>query len=126
MENEKVFALLEELFQTDSLHEEYSINEKTYVIDAKKNQDGNKVIITVSLKKEDNKEKKEFEAWVDTLPDDFFYDVWESLSNEYSTKELSNEYASGDYKKVIKLFKDRANEIVNSRIEELTKLLVVK
>jgi len=118
MEKE-LLALIQELLKMDELHEEYTINNTSFAIDTKK-ENGNTVVITVSLK--DNKDKKEFEAWVNDLDDSLFNEVWESLSEEYGLKTLNDVYEGENYKEIIKLFKNKAKMLAAQKIDYLTKL----
>lgn len=112
-------SLLKELFNLEELHREYQDNDTQYVIDTKK--EGNTVTIKVTFK--ENKDKKEFENWVNELDDELFDEVWESLSKQYGLKDLNSIYESTNYKNVITLFKNRTKEIVAEKIKQLQKLL---
>ena len=102
MKQEELLKLLvKELFGMDTLHQEYQDNDTHFVIDSKK--EGNKLTITVTLK--ENKDKKEFEKWVNQLDDDLFNEVWESLSKEDNLHDLNDLYNSENYKQVINKFK---------------------
>lgn len=118
MEKE-LFALIQELLKMDELHEEYTINDTSFAIDTRK-QDDNTVVITVSLKA--NQDKKEFEDWVNDLDDSLFSEVWESLSEEYGLKKLNDAYEGENYKEVIKLFKNKAKMLAAQKVDYLTKL----
>ena len=82
--------------------------------------EGNSIIL--KLTKKDNKDKKEFEDWVNQLDDDIFTEVWESLSEDFGLKELNDIYDSPNYKNVINVFKTRAKEIAEEKVKMLTKL----
>lgn len=117
MTNEMVTALIKELFTVDELHNEYTDNNISYVIDVQKND--NKLTIEISL--EENKDKKEFENWVDELDDDIFNETWESLSDEFGLKDLNDAYETDNYQEVIETFKSKAREIAQEKVNMLTK-----
>jgi len=120
MKQEELLKLLvKELFGMDTLHQEYQDNDTHFVIDSKK--EGNKLTITVTLK--ENKDKKEFEKWVDQLDDDIFQEVWEALSEEDNLHSLNDIYNNGNYREVINKFKAKTREIAKTKIRELQKLL---
>ena len=120
MKQEELFkTLIAELFGLDELHQEYQDNDTHFVVDTQKK--GNELTIKVVLK--ENKDKKEFEKWVDSLDDDFFNEVWEALSAEDELHSLDEMYNSGDYKKVIRKFKSKAKEIAAEKIKKLQKLM---
>lgn len=117
MEKE-IVSVIKELFKLDDIHTEYQDGESNFILDSKK--DGDTLTVKITLK--DNKDKKEFEAWVDTLDDDMFNEVWESLSEEWNLHSLNDIYDSPNYKKVISLFKDKAQAIAKMKIEKLKSL----
>ena len=117
MKEKNLIALIKELYQTDELHTEYQDNDIQFVIDSQK--DGNKLVFTVEVK--DNEDKKQFESWVDTMPDELFKEVWESLYEIDPT--LAKVYEGKNYKQVISKFKDKTKEVVNNKIHELQKLI---
>ena len=82
--------LVKELFNIGTLHQEYQDNDSQYVIDSQKT--GDTLIIKVQFK--ENTDKKEFEKFVDTLDDDLFNEVWESLSEEDNLHSLNELYNS--------------------------------
>lgn len=115
MEDKIILNLFKDLFNLDNIHEEYSDENETYVIDAiKENED--KIIITLTHKKSD---KEKFEQWVNKLDDEIFTDTWESLSNEYDLKTLNDIYETDRYPEIIKLFKKRAKEITEEKVRTL-------
>jgi hypothetical protein len=120
MKQEELLKLLvKELFALNELHQEYQDKDTHFVVDSKK--EGNKLTITVTLK--ENKDKKEFEKWVNQLDDDLFNEVWESLSKEDNLHDLNELYNGENYKQVINKFKARTRQIARGKIEELQKLL---
>lgn len=114
--------ILEKLFQQEELHEEIVDNNIKYVIDVEKDTD-NEINIKVTKEQVSNKDKKQFEAWVNQLDGDLFTEIWESLSEDYGLYDLNKLYESENYKKVIDLFKERTQKILNQKIEKLTKLI---
>lgn len=114
--------ILEKLFQQEELHEEIVDNNIKYVIDVEKGTD-NEINIKVTKEQVSNKDKEQFEAWVNQLDGDLFTEIWESLSEDYGLYDLNKLYESEDYKKVIDLFKERTQKILSQKIEKLTKLI---
>ena len=114
--------ILEKLFQQEELHEEIVDNNIKYVIDVEKDTD-NEINIKVTKEQVSNKDKEQFEAWVNQLDGDLFTEIWESLSEDYGLYDLNKLYESEDYKKVIDLFKERTQKILSQKIEKLTKLI---
>lgn len=118
MEQEILTQLVKELFESvNELHQEYSDDNISYVIDAQK--EGNVLNITISLN--ENKDKEDFEQWVNDLDDDIYEETIEALTNEI--KNLSEIYKSSEYKKVINAFKSKVKEIAQNRICKLQSLL---
>ena len=120
MEKELINTLLKELFEMEELHEEYQDNDTHFAIDVQK-EDENTLNVKIVLK--DNKDKKEFEAWVNDLDDEIFNETWESLSDEFGLKDLNEAYNSDDYIAVIDKFKERAKEVINNKISCYQRLL---
>ena len=121
MKQEELFkALIKELFALNELHQEYQDKDTHYAIDSKKQ--GNTLAITITLK--ENKDKKEFEKWVNKLDDDIFREVWESLSEEDDLHTLDEIYNSDNYKEVISKFKNKTKEIALDKIKQLQKLVI--
>lgn len=118
MNQEIITQLVKELFESVSeLHQEYSDNNTSYVIDTQK--EGNKLNITITLN--ENKDKKEFENWIQNLDDDIYEETIDSLKEEI--KNLTDIYESENYKEVIYAFKEKAKEIVKDRINYFQKFL---
>jgi len=57
------------------------------------------------------------------MDDDFFNEVWESLSEEDNLHSLDEMYNSENYKEVINRFKKKTKEIASNKIKELQKYL---
>lgn len=117
MKQELLTQLVKELFESvDELHQEYKDSEISYVIDAKK--EDNVLNITISLN--ENKDKEEFQKWIQELDDDIYEETIESLKDEI--KDLNEIYESEDYQDVIDAFKNKVKEIAQSRIDYLKTL----
>ena len=118
-QEELLKQVINELFSLDNLHQEYQDNDTHYIVDSQKKD--NKLTITITLK--ENKDKKEFERWVNNMDDSFFNEVWEALSAEDELHSLDELYNSPNYKEVIEKFKNKSKEIATRKIKELQKLL---
>lgn len=116
-EEELMKTLIQELFKMDTVHHEYKDNDSEYVIDSQK--EGNTLTIKVTLK--ENKDKQEFEKWLENIDDNLFSEILDELSDNYA--DIQELYESPDYKIVIDAVKTKANEIVSRKIKELEKLL---
>ena len=114
----ELVALVKELFAMDGLHEEYQDNDTQFVIDSQKN--GNTVTITVTL--EENKDKKNFEDWLDQIDDDLFSEITDNLP-EGSLYNINELYKKGNYKVAKEVLKKKAEEILNSKINQLKNLI---
>ena len=112
-------SLIKELFQMDEMHQEYTDNDMSFCIDSEKKDDST-LVFTIKLK--ENKDKKEFEKWVNDLDDDLFNETWEALSEKYGLKDLNEAYNTDNYKAVINEFKSTAKQIAQNRIKRLTSL----
>ena len=117
-QEELLKTLIEELFGMDNLHHEYTDNNISYVIDSQK--EGNTLTIKVSLK--ENKDKKEFEKWLENVDNDLFSEVLNELETD-GLYDLESIYNSENYKDVIDKVKNKTKKIANRRIKELQKLL---
>ena len=118
-QEELLKSLIMELFKMDEMHQEYQDNDTHILVDTQKK--GNELTIKVILK--ENKDKKNFEKWVKTLPDELFNEIWEALSAEDELHSLDELYNSPNYKEVIEKFKNKSKEIANRKIKELQKLI---
>ena len=120
MKQEEIFkTLVEELMKIDTVHHEYMDNNNAYVIDSQKN--GNELIIRISIK--ENKDKKEFEKWLETVDDDLFSEVLDELKETEKLVDIEQLYNSKDYKKAIDKIKSKTKEIAQRKIKELQKLI---
>lgn len=119
MEQEEIVkALIKELFKMDNVHHEYTDNDISYVIDSQK--EGNTITVKVSLK--ENKDKKEFEKWLENVDNDLFSEVLNELEID-GLYNLESIYNSENYKDVIDKVKNKTKKIANRKIKELQKLL---
>ena len=103
----------------NELHQEYQDRDTHFVVDSQK--EGN--TLTIKVKLLENKDKKEFERWINEMDDDFFNEIWESLSQEDQLHSLDEIYNSDRYKEVIAKFKKKTKEIASNKIKELQKYL---
>ena len=117
-QEDTIKTLVKELFELDTLHQEYQDNDTHFVIDSEK--EGDTVTIKVQLIK--NRDKEEFEKWLENIDDDFFSEVLNELSEE-GLQDLEEIYNSPDYKIVIDKVKAKSKELANRKIIELKKLL---
>lgn len=111
-------ALLKELFAMDTLHQEYQDNDTHFVVDSQKKDN----VLTIKVTLLENKDKKEFEKWLEKVDDDLFSDVLDELQAE-GLKNLDEMYNSNDYKKVIAQVQAKTKELAAKRIKELQKLI---
>ena len=119
MKQEEILkALIKELFVMDTLHQEYQDNDSHFVVDSTK--EGNTLTIKVQLL--ENKDKKEFEKWLQQVDDDLFQEVLEELAEE-GLSDINSLYNSENYQQVIDKVKAKTKEIANRKIKMLKKLL---
>ena len=120
MKQEELFkALIKELFGLDTTHQEYQDNDTHFVVDSQK--EGNTLTIKVQLI--ENKDKEEFENWLQTIDDDLFGEVLDELREKEGLFNLDKLYESKDYKKVIDKVKSKTKEVASRKIKELQKLI---
>lgn len=120
MKQEEILkALIEELFEMDTLHQEYQDNDSHFVVDS--TREGNTLTIKVQLL--ENKDKKEFERWLQQVDDDLFQEVLDELAEKEGLKDISNLYNSENYQQVIDRVKTKTKEIANRKIKMLKKLI---
>lgn len=116
--NELNFApLIKELFEMNEMHQEYKDNDISFCIDSQKKDDST-LVITIKLN--ENKDKEEFEKWVDNLDDEIFEQTV-AIVNKHFNGKMNDVYASEDYKQVIDLFKHTAFKIAQEKINLLKK-----
>ena len=120
-QEELMKALIKELFALDTTHQEYQDNDTHFVVDSQKN--GNTLTIKVQLL--ENKDKKDFEKWLENnVDDELFSEVLEELAKKEGLTDIEALYNSKDYKKVIDRVKSKTKEIVARKVRELQNLLV--
>lgn len=116
--NELNFApLIKELFEMNEMHQEYKDNDISFCIDSQKKDDST-LVITIKLN--ENKDKEEFEKWVDNLDDEIFEQTVATVNKHFNGK-MNDVYASEDYKQVIDLFKRTAFKVAQEKINLLKK-----
>ena len=118
-QEELMKTLIAELFKMDTMHQEYQDNDTHFLIDSQK--EGNTLTIKVQLL--ENKDKKEFEQWLEQIDDDLFSEVLDEIKEKEGIKDLDEIYNSKDYQKAIDKIKSKTKEIAVRRIKELQKLL---
>lgn len=119
MKQEEILKLvINELFKLDTLHQEYQDTDTHIVVDSQK--DGNTLTIKVQLL--ENKDKKEFENWLQNVDDELFYEIMDDLKDE-GINNLEEIYQSDNYKEVINKVKNKAKEIIQEKISKLSSLL---
>lgn len=120
-QEELMKSLIKELFELDTTHQEYQDNDIHFVVDSQKN--GNTLTIKVQLL--ENKDKKEFEKWLENnVDDELFSEVLEELAKKEGLTDIEALYNSKDYKKVINKVKSKTKEIVARKVREFQNLLV--
>lgn len=125
IKNEVLNALIK-AFDYDTCQEATTIQNDSsvaYEVDLKK--DGDVLNIVIERKKLANKDKEEFEAWLDTLDDDLFQEALtkaRELTGE-SPQKLDDQYNSEQYKDIINLFKNVVSILVKEKIDALNKIL---
>ncbi len=94
-----------------------------YEVDLKK--DGDTLTIVIEKKELENKDKKEFEAWLDTVDDNMFQEALEKVQKitGIDAKQLDKDYNSDDYKGIINLFKKIISQIAQEKINNLQRYL---
>ena len=120
-QEELMKSLIKELFALNTTHQEYQDNDTHFVVDSQKN--GNTLTIKVQLL--ENKDKKDFEKWLENnVDDELFSEVLEELAKKEGLTDIEALYNSKDYKKVIDRVKSKTKEIVARKVRELQNLLV--
>ena len=120
MKQEEILkALIEELFAMDTLHQEYQDNDSHFVVDSTK--EGNTLTIKVQLL--ENKDKKEFEKWLQQVDDDLFQEVLEELAEKEGLSDINSLYNSENYQQVIDRVRSKTKELAARKIKNLKKLL---
>ena len=117
-QEELIKVLVKELFGLDELHQEYQDNDTHFVIDSQKEGD----TLTIKVQLVENKDKKEFEKWLENVDDDLFSEVLDELKDE-GLMDLEETYNSKDYKEVIDKVRSKTKEVAINKIKELQKIL---
>lgn len=118
-QEELMKTLIEELFSMNELHQEYQDNDTHFVVDSQRKGD----TLTITVKLVENKDKKDFEKWLENIDDNLFSEILDELQEKENLKNLNEVYNSKDYKKVISKVQSKAKEIAARKIKELQKLL---
>ena len=118
-QEELLKALISELMRMDTLHQEYQDNDAHFVIDSTKEE--NTLVIKVQLL--ENKDKKDFENWLQQVDDDLFQEVLEELAEKEGLSDINSLYNSENYQQVIDRVKTKTKEIANRKIKMLKKLI---
>ena len=118
-QEELLKQLISELMSMSELHQEYQDNDTHFAIDSKR--EGNKLTIEITLK--ENKDKKEFEKWLQQVDDDLFQEVLDELAEKEGLKDISTLYNSEKYQQVIDTVRAKTKEIAARKIRSLKKLL---
>jgi hypothetical protein len=118
-QEELLKALISELMGMDELHQEYQDNDTHFVIDSTK--EGNTLTVKVQLL--ENKDKKDFENWLQQVDDDLFQEVLEELAEKDGLSDINSLYNSENYQQVIDKVKTKTKEIANRKIKMLKKLI---
>jgi hypothetical protein len=118
-QEELLKALVSELMGMDELHQEYQDNDTHFVIDS--TREGNTLTIKVQLL--ENKDKKDFENWLQQVDDDLFQEVLEELAEKDGLSDINSLYNSENYQQVIDKVKTKTKEIANRKIKMLKKLI---
>ena len=118
-QEELLKTLITELMGMDELHQEYQDNDTHFVIDSTK--EGNTLTIKVQLL--EDKDKKDFENWLQQVDDNLFQEVLEELAEKEGLVDINSLYNSKEYRQVIDKVKNKTKEIANRRIKMLKKLV---
>ena len=116
---EELKHLIKTLLELDELHQEYQDNDTHFVIDSTK--EGNTLTVKVQLL--ENKDKKDFENWLQQVDDDLFQEVLEELAEKEGLSDINSLYNSENYQQVIDKVKTKTKEIANRKIKMLKKLI---
>ena len=118
-QEELLKTLVSELMGMDELHQEYQDDDTHFVIDSTKEE--NTLTIKVQLLK--NKDKEEFENWLQQVDDSLFQEVLEELAEKEGLSDINSLYNSEKYQQVIDRVKAKTKEIANRKIKMLKKLI---
>ena len=97
--------------------------EVAYEVDLKK--DGDVLKIVIERKQLENKKKKEFESWLDSIDDDLFQEALERVKKitGLDANQLNEKYDSDEFINVIDCFKKIIPAIAKEKIDNLSKYL---
>lgn len=123
IKNEILNALIK-AFDYDVCQEATTIQNEpgvAYEVDLKKDGD----TLTIVIEKKELEDKKEFEAWLDTVDDNMFQEALERVQKitGIDGKQLDKDYNSNDYKGIINLFKKIVPQIAQEKINNLQRYL---
>ena len=118
-QEELLKTLIKELMNLDTLHQEYQDNDTHFVVDSQKKDN----TLTIKVQILENKDKKEFEKWLETIDNDLFSEVLGELKERDGLIDIERMYNSERYQEVIDKVKSKTKEIVNRKIKQLQKLL---
>lgn len=118
-QEELLKALVSELMGMDELHQEYQDDDTHFVIDSTK--EGNTLTIKVQLL--ENKDKEDFENWLQQVDDNLFQEVLEELAEKEGLSDINSLYNSENYQQAIDKVKAKTKEIANRKIKMLKKLI---
>lgn len=98
-------------------------NEPGVAYEVDLNKDGD--TLTIVIEKKELEDKKEFEAWLDTVDDNMFQEALEKVQKitGIDAKQLDKDYNSNDYKGIINLFKKIIPQIAQEKINNLQRYL---
>lgn len=111
-QEEMIKTLVKELMELDELHQEYQDKDTHFVVDSQK--EGNTLTIKVQLL--ENKDKEQFEKWLESIDDDILSEVLEEVNSDGDLNEL---YNSENYKQAINKVKSKTKEIIDEKIKYL-------
>ena len=117
-QEELLKALIEELFEMDTLHQEYQDNDSHFVVDSKR--EGNTLNIKVELI--GNKDKEEFEDWLKQVDDNLLEEVFDELGKKEGLSNLQELYETEDFQQVIDAVRAKTKEIAAKRIKAYKQL----
>ena len=118
-QEELLKTLIKELMKLDTLHQEYQDNDTHFVVDSQKKDN----TLTIKVQLLENKDKKEFEKWLENIDNDLFTEVLSELKEKDGLIDIENMYNSDKYQEVIDRVKLKTKQIANRKIKQLQKLL---
>ena len=115
--NEILNELLSQLLDLNEVHYEYLDNDSKYVLDVNRENEDN---ITITISREANEAKHEFENWLEGVDDDLFGEALEELDG---IQDLNKLYETEDFQEVIDKVKEAVKKKASEKIAEYQKLL---